>query len=235
MEVTLPHVMTVLVLLYVAILTYITKTEKLSWKEVMTITMGSLGAIALVITVWDRSSKQLSDIQVKRQQLAYDELSNQERNFVGLVKEIQANFPESLELYWQMFDTYTTADIPSMHTQATLAVSQDDASIVKARLVTEALSLKVFQTVENFLTIAGLIIPSTQVEWMSRLIMWFRSPILQQSYSKYKQYYSADAVSFMDQLVDQAHNLQSMIDSGAKLTPQDYHIYVSQIKFTPRL
>jgi hypothetical protein len=200
--------------------------EKVPRKEQIAVTLSLLGAIAFVLTVYDRRYNQERDLENAKHRLAFDELANQDKNFVELLREIEANYPESYEIYSEMFD------IPPKQT----AVRPPIADLTKKQITEDYISMKVLQSVQNFLSLAALHLPSTNEEWLTRMLQYFRSPILQKNYYKYRQNFGDDVILLVDQLIGYANVLRDELESASTIPPVDlYRNYARKITFTARL
>lgn len=200
--------------------------DKVPRKEQIAVTLSLLGAIAFVLTVYDRRYNQERDLVNAKHRLAFDELANQDKNFVELLREIEANYPESYDIYSEMFD------IPPKEARVKPTIIDP----VKKQITEDYLSMKVLQSVQNFLSLAALHLPTTNEEWLTRMLQYFRSPILQKNYYKYRQNFGDDVIVLVDQLINNANQLSGDLEVASSIPPVElYRNYARKINFTPRL
>ena len=199
------------------------KKERILRKEQVNLLLGALGGIALVLTIYDRNASIKREEEAKRYKQIMDDLKNQKDNFVEPLSFINANFPESVKIYNEMYNFGINP--PNIQVNPN-----------KQQMVEETVSLTTFQIVENFLTIVTLTIPSTLIEWLSRLLVWFTSPTLQQYYQKYKGMYSDDTIQFVDNIIVNSNKLmQEVNQSGLMPTKERIRSLAQNITFTPRV
>ncbi len=205
------------------------KGESVTRQQRIALTLSLLGAIAFVVTVFDRRQNQIKDINNATHTLVFDELKNQQDNFIGLIEKFKQNYPESYTLYNEMFNTQEP------HTSSSSQPLLPPVDPMKQQIVEQVLSNSVFQTVENYMSIATLTLPMTNQQWIIRMLQWFTSPTLQSNFNKYRQNYAPDVVDFIDQLITNANALQLDLNNGVPSTPELYRGYASKISFVPRI
>lgn len=225
---SLGQAVTVLILVFLIAFVWMVKGESVKRQEQIALTLSLLGAIAFVITVFDRRQNQIKDINNATHTLVFDELKNQQDNFIGLIEKFKNNYPESYELYDEMFNINTPGPngIPN---------KPPNVDPLRKQIVEQMLSNSVFQTVENYMTIATLTLPMTNRQWMVRMLQWFTSPILQSNFKKYEQNYAPDVVDFINALITNANALQVDLHAGIPPTPALYQTYASNVSFVPRV
>jgi hypothetical protein len=199
------------------------KQERILRKEQVGIFLGALGGIALVLTIYDRNESIKREEEAKRYKQIMDDLKNQKDNFVEPLSFINSNYPESLKIYNEMYNYGLNPPTAQVNP-------------IKEQMVEESIALSTFQIVENFLTIVTLTIPSTLIEWLSRLLVWFTSPTLQKYYQKYKGLYSDDTTQFVDNIILNSNILKEEIQrTGKAPSKESIRALAQNITFTPRI
>jgi len=193
-------------------------------KDRATLLISSMGALALLITIYDRKENIKRQLAADEYKVTMDDIANQRNNFLAPLKDILSSYPESINIYGQMFN----------YNQPALQAPKVAIDPIKQLMTEQAISLTIFQIVENFLTVATLTPPKTLIEWLSRLVIWFQSPIVQAQYQQYKPYFGDDAIFFIDNIIEQSNNLQDAMKQGAPFDVDTVRKYAQQIKFTPR-
>ncbi len=234
MEISLSQAAIAVLITFVLSFIWMKKGEHVRRQDQIGLTLSLLGSFALLITVFDRRKNQMKDINNATHTLVFDELKNQQDNFVGLIEKFKSNYPESFILYDEMFNVQGK-DLSSSSQHQHIDAMKAQLDPYKRELVEQVLSNSVYQTVENYLSIATLTLPITNQQWIIRMLQWFTSPILQTNFSKYKQNYAPDVVAFINNLITNANALQNDLNNGADSTPELYKKYASQVTFTPRV
>jgi hypothetical protein len=184
--------------------------------------LSGLGGIALIMTVFDRRANQQRQIQADEYRVVMDDLENQRSNFLTPLKDIVSYYPNSVRIYNEMFGNISTKlDVPK------------DVDPIKQQMVEQAVALTIFQNAENFMSIAKQTSPSVLIEWLSRLVLWFQSPILQAQFEQRKSYFSDDALLFINNIIQQSNQMKKDFE-GKTITVENVRKYATQIEFTPR-
>jgi len=194
-------------------------------KDQLMMVLGTLGSIALLITIFDRRQNLERQVNQDAYRVKMDDLANQRANFLAPLKDILSYYPESLPIYYEMFGGNggkVPAQLPPINP-------------MKRKMTEQNIALTVFQIVENFLTVALLTDPKVAIEWVSRLVVWFQSPTLQAEYQRSKAMFSDDAIVFIDNIIKQSNKLKAhRMKTNAPISVELVRQYAQEIEFTPR-
>ena len=222
-QISLEASIALLVVLIVGVIIYISYQENFEkHKEQLALLLSSLGSIALLITIYDRRNTIRRQLDQDKYRVIMDDLSNQRQNFMAPLKDIMSYYPESLPIYYEMFNV----------NGGKTAVLPDNIDPIKQKMVEQNIALTIFQIVENFLSVATITSPPVLTEWMSRMVVWFQSPTLQAIYQQQKPLFSDDAIQFIDNIIIQSNRLQA---EKKPLTVELVRKYSEQIQFNPRV
>ena len=72
--------------------------------------LSGLGSIALVLTIYDRKNAISRDTKTRQHQLRLEDLANQKASFLDPIQTISKYYPESAEIFYQMFRVHKKPD-----------------------------------------------------------------------------------------------------------------------------
>jgi hypothetical protein len=220
-EIDLTKIVFFIFIILICLIEWADQKTELSRRNKLALFLSGLGSIALVLTIYDRKNAIKRDTKTRQYQLRLEDLSNQKASFLDPIQTISKYYPESADIFYQMFRVNKKPD-------------HLEIDIQKQRIVEQTISLEIFQIVENFLSTSNAMNKATQLEWLSRMIFWLRSETLQEYFKYTKFMYSPDTVDLITQLVEFANQIKSQTKTDIDVTPEMMLDYAKQIVFVPR-
>jgi hypothetical protein len=147
---------------------------------------------------------------LEQNRLSYNTLSNIQTNYLLPQQELLSNYPEGYFLYASMNqDTDLGTTEPTQYDP------------IKRKQVETYCALRIFQSVEDFLSIdhcnaAGLYV------WINNFLMWMQSPLLQNHWKVLESNYAQDTRELVERLIDKALELSELRKQKGNLTADDY-------------
>ncbi len=169
-----------------------------------------LGGISALLLAGEIYLEMSSREQIERNRLAYNTLENVQRNFLEPQKELVKHFPEGFFMYASLN--------PDVDFTAVQPVTFDPAKRKQLELY---MAVKIFQTVEDFITTAAYNSVADYI-WYNGFLMWFQSPVLQGYWDVCKINFSPKAQKLTTVIIDKANFLREMRTKKGKLSAQDY-------------
>ncbi len=169
-----------------------------------------LAGISVLLVIYNLYVSSQHNQQIEKNRIAYDTIQNIQNNYLGPQKELIATFPEGYFLYASMNQD---SDL-----QKHLPQSYDE---VKRRQIELYSALRIFQSIEDFLSTARFDLSGISA-WVNVFLMWMQSPILQEHWHVVKFNFAQDTQEFVDAIIVKANNLAALRKQNGKLTPNDY-------------
>ena len=159
---------------------------------------------------------------IEKNRSAYNTIANIQQLWLEPQKSLVSAYPEGYRLYASM-----NQDMP----WASEDMKGVDAA--KREQLETYTSIRLFQAVEDFLTIAAFDMTGNYV-WINNFVMWMQSPILQRNWKVLGFNFSDDTREMMERIIIEANKLSALRKSKGKLTFADYDKVSKIFKIIPR-
>lgn len=174
------------------------------------LTIRNIAAISVILVIYNIFISERSNRRIEKNRLAFNTLENIQRNWLAPQKELAESYPEGYFLYTSM-----TPDADFGH----LTPLQFDP--VKRKQLEVYSSLRIFQAMEDFLTIGSYDLTGKYV-WVNNFLMWMQSPILRQYWHELSFNYSSDTRQLVERLMVKGDELIKLRMTTGRLSVTDY-------------
>lgn len=181
-----------------------------------------LGGISILLVIYNVYINFKSNDLLEKNRSAYNTIQNIQNNYLGPQKELLKYFPEGYFLYASMNqDTDLSVHMPTQYNS------------IKRKQVELYFSLRIFQSVEDFLSTATFDITGMYV-WINNFLMWMQSPILQKNWHLLNFNYSTDTREMVNRIIKKADQLIALRKQKGKLVGKDYDEISHNFEVKPR-
>ena len=170
----------------------------------------SLGGISALLVTYNIYINMQSNDYIEKNHFAYNTLTNIDRNFLNPQKELVQLYPEGFFLYASMN--------PDTDLQQFAPETFDP---IKRKELELYYSIRIFQTIEDFLTTASYDATGLYV-WINTFLMWLQSPTLQYYWKIVAFNYADDTRELVNMILPKANALAELRKQKGTLTAQDY-------------
>jgi hypothetical protein len=147
---------------------------------------------------------------VEQAQVAHTALENIQTNYLQPQKELLLYYPEGYFLYASMYpDTQLNSDEPKEY------------DTLKRKQVETYCSLKIFQAMEDFLSIDHYNASALYV-WINNFLSWMQSPILQEQWKIVNFSYAQDTRELVNAIIKKSNELSELRKQKGSLDSHDY-------------
>ncbi len=176
------------------------------------LTIRNIATVSVFLVIYNIFLSVRSNNRIEKNRLSASTLDNIQRNWLSPQKELVQSFPEGFFLYASMIPDVDFGRPDSMPKQYDVA---------KRKQLETYYSLRIFQAMEDFLTIGSYDITGKYV-WINNFLMWMQSPILRQNWNQLSFNYSVDTRGLVSRLITQSDTLIRLRKIKGKLNPADY-------------
>lgn len=171
-----------------------------------------LGGVSVLLVTYNLYVTFKFNEAIERNRTAYNTIENIQNNFLGPQKELVEYYPEGYFLYASMNPDLDLKDKePAIYDP------------VKRKQVELYSSLRIFQSMEDFLSTAAFDLTGTAV-WVNNFLMWLQSPMLQSYWTVLGFNFSADTRIFVQRLIEKANELVALRKQKGTLSMSDYDV-----------
>ncbi len=181
-----------------------------------------LAGISLLLVIYNIYINFTFNERVEKNRISYNTIENVQNNYLDPQKQLLANYPEGFFLYASM---NKDADLKNFEPK------QYDP--VKRKQTELYISLRVFQSVEDFLSVGSYDLTG-QFIWINVFLTWMQSSILQHYWSTFGQLYSQDTRELVLKIIEGSNFLIKLREQKGKLTAKDYDNISTKFKIKYR-
>ena len=167
-------------------------------------------AVSVILVCYNLILSTQSNNRIEENRVANLTLENIKRNWLTPQTELADAYPEGFFLYRSM-----TPDI-DYHGYA-----PKDFDSAKREQIEVIYSIRVFQAMEDFLTIGAYDLTGKYV-WINNFLMWLQSPILQNNWNLIGFNFSRDTRKMVERLIRESKKLTALRKKNGKVTKADY-------------
>lgn len=168
------------------------------------------GGASMLLVIYNLYINFKSNERIEKNRIAYNTIENIRNNYLAPQKELLINYPEGYFLY------------ASMNQDTDLKLTEPkNYDPIKRKQVEVYASLRIFQSVEDFLSTAAYDLTGIYI-WLNNYLMWMQSPILRHYWSILNFNYSKDTRALMQRIIEESDYLIQLRKEKGKLTTQDY-------------
>jgi hypothetical protein len=169
-----------------------------------------LGGVSVLLVIYNLFITFQFDKAIEKNRIVYNTVSNIQNNFLKPQKELVDYYPEGYFLYASMNpDIDLKTDEPK------------NFDPIKRKEIETYASLRIFQSMEDFLSTAAYDITGIYV-WVNNYLMWLQSPILQANWIVLGFNFSKDTRAFVNRLIEKANDLIALRKQKGSLSIADY-------------
>jgi hypothetical protein len=169
-----------------------------------------LGGISVLLITYNIFITIRFNKDVEQAQVAQNTLESIQINYLKPQKELLSYYPEGYFLY------------ASMYPDTTLNTAEPKAyNPIKRKQVETYCSLKIFQAVEDFLSINHSNNETIYI-WINSFLSWLQSPILQEQWKILNFNYGEDTRDLINAIIEKAQELNELRKQKGYLSTQDY-------------
>jgi hypothetical protein len=169
-----------------------------------------LGGVSVLLVIYNLFITFQFDKAIEKNRIVYNTVSNIQNNFLKPQKELVDYYPEGYFLYRSMNpDVDLKADEPKSYDP------------IKRKEIETYASLRIFQSMEDFLSTASYDITGIYV-WVNNYLMWLQSPILQAHWTILGFNFAKDTRAFVNRLIEKANDLIALRKQKGSLSIADY-------------
>lgn len=172
--------------------------------------IGLSAGVSIILVMFNLILTTHSNNRIEENRIAHNTLENIQRNWLSPQIDLSKNYPEGFFLYRSM-----TPDA-DYGTEEPLAY---DAA--KRKQIEIATSIRVFQAMEDYLTIGSHDLTGNNV-WINNFLMWIQSPILRNNWKSLSFNYSLDTRKLVERLIIESEKLNLIRQQKGFLTNKDY-------------
>lgn len=159
-----------------------------------------------------------SNDRIEQNRAAYNTIQNIQHNWLDPQSELLQKYPEGYFLYSSMVpDADFGMEVPGKY------------DLVKRNQLEVYYSLRVFQSMEDFLT-TGKYDSTGKDVWVNNYLMWMQSPILRNYWRKLSFNYSKDTREFVGKIIEESDKLIALRKKKGRLMDRDYDSISVQIE-----
>lgn len=181
-----------------------------------------LGALSVLIWSYNTYNNLQSNDRIEDNRMAYNTLQNIANNYLMPQKEIVDKYPEGYFLYASM-----TQDTDLSNAEPY------EYDPVKRQQIEVYYSLRIFQTMEDFLTVARYDRTGLYV-WLNNFLMWMQSSILRHYWNILSFNYSDDTREMVGRIIQKSDDLIALRKQKGHLTNKDYDAIAKVFFVKPR-
>lgn len=172
--------------------------------------IGITAGVSIILVMYNLILSTLSNNRIEENRIAHITLENIQRNWLSPQLELSKAYPEGFFLYKSITpDADYGGFEPAVFDPA------------KRKQVEIASSIKIFQAVEDYLTIGSNDITGKGI-WVNNFLMWLQSPILERNWKKLSFNYSKDTRELVERLIIEGKKLALKRKKNGVLTNHDY-------------
>lgn len=176
------------------------------------LTITYLGGISVLLITYSIYLGIKTDQKIEKNRTAYNTIENIDRNFLRPQRDLLKFYPEGFFLYASM---NPDTDLSQLAPHNTLV------DPVKRKQVEIFYSIRVFQSIEDFLSTAAYDITGNYV-WINNFLMWMQSPILQENWKILGFNLSDDTRNLIGRIIEKSNSLIALRKEKGKLSFEDY-------------
>ena len=172
--------------------------------------IGITAGVSIILVMYNLILSTHSNNRIEENRIAHITLENIQRNWLSPQLELSKAYPEGFFLYKSM--------TPDVDYNGFEPVTFDPA---KRKQIEISSSIKVFQAMEDYLTIGSNDITGKGI-WVNNFLMWLQSPILKRNLKVLSFNYSKDTRKLVERLIIEGNKLTLKRKKNGKLTNRDY-------------
>jgi hypothetical protein len=180
--------------------------------------IGISASVSIVLVMYNMIITTHSNIRIEKNRNAHITLENIQRNWLAPQIELSQNYPEGFFLFKSM--------TPDADHGTYEPMEYDPAKRMQIEI---AASIRIFQAIEDFLTIGTHGETGTYV-WINNFLMWLQSPILKNNWNTLSFNYSSDTRELIELLILESDKLIVKRKKNGTLISQDYDDVSKKIK-----
>ena len=184
--------------------------------------IGGLAGLSVILVIYNMYLNIQSNERIEKNRLAYNTIANIKNEYIDPQKELLDYFPEGYFLYASM--------VPEGELNKLMPKKFD---IEKRRQVELYGSIRVFQSIEDFLSTAAFDITGIYI-WINNYLMWMQSPILRYYWNFQVLDFSEDTRELIQRLVIKSDELIELRKKKGQLSYKDYDAISKDFPVTPR-
>lgn len=169
-----------------------------------------LGGISVLLITYNIFITIRFNKDIEQAQVAHNTLENIQKNYLKPQKELLSFYPEGYFLYASM--------CPETGLKTTEPKEYDP---IKRKQIETYCSLRIFQAMEDFLSINHSNSATTYI-WINSFLSWMQSPILQEQWQKANFNYGKDTRDLINTIIQKANELNELRKQKGSLVTEDY-------------
>jgi len=174
------------------------------------LTIRVIAATSVILIIYNVLITSQSNIEIEDNRNTFNTLTSIQRNWLSPQLDLFDAYPESYFLYQEMTpDVQYTEAMPETYDQ------------VKREQLEVIYSIRVFQAIEDFLTI-GKHDLTGQYVWINNFLMWLQSDILRKHWSELSFNFTMDTRALVDRLIVASDQLIQKRKENGVLYTSDY-------------
>ncbi len=199
---------------------YEQKNNKISRYEWIILLFSGMGGFALLMTVYYQIENSKKDRFERNHNLAISKIKAQKDFFMTYLNDINFTFPESTELYFEIF--YRKQDIPKD--------IDKNVDKIKKDIVITKICLELLQVVDNFIYLLEFIDKETLEKWLGSFLLWFRSTTLKSIFNKYLFMIGKITISFIKNIIILSTKIDNEFNNTNQSIPAIIYKYIPEAK-----
>ncbi len=199
---------------------YEKKDTKISRYEWIILLFSGLGGFALLMTVYYQIENSQKDRFERHHNLAISKIKAQKEFFMTYLNDINFTFPESSELYFEIF--YRKQDIPKD--------IDKNVDKIKKDIVVTKICLELLQVVDNFIYLLEFIDKETLEKWLGSFLLWFRSSTLKSMFNKYLFMFGPITIDFIKNIIELSTKIDNEFNNTNQSISEIIYKYIPEAK-----